>query len=59
MTTLLIIAVTLVLPLTPLGRVFGFEPLPFWFILVIVAVVLSYVAGAEITKRIFYSKVKF
>jgi Mg2+-importing ATPase len=58
MTTLLIIAVTLVLPLTPLGRVFGFEPLPFWFILVIVAVVLSYVAAAEITKRIFYSRAK-
>ena len=57
--TLLIIAVTFVLPFTPLGKVFGFQPLPLWFLLVIVAIVLLYVAGAEITKRIFYSKVKF
>ncbi len=57
--TLSIIAVTFVLPLTPLGQVFGFEPLPLWFYLVIVVIILLYVAGAEITKRIFYSKVRF
>lgn len=56
MTTLAIIAVTFVLPFTPLGKVFGFEPLPLWFYLVIV---LLYIAGAEITKRVFYSKVRF
>jgi Mg2+-importing ATPase len=57
--TLLIIAATFVLPLTPLGEVFGFQPLPLWFLLVIVAIVLLYIVGAEITKRVFYSKVKF
>jgi Mg2+-importing ATPase len=57
--TLLIIAVTFVLPFTPLGEIFSFQPLPLWFLLVIVAIVLLYIAGAEITKRIFYSKVKF
>lgn len=59
MTTLAIIAVTFVLPFTPLGKVFGFEPLPLWFYLVIVVIILLYVAGAEITKRVFYSKVRF
>lgn len=59
MTTLLIIAVTLVVPFTPLGEVFGFQPVPLWFMFVIAVIVLLYVAGAEITKRIFYSKVKF
>jgi len=38
---------------------FGFELLPFWFYLMIVAIILLYVAGAEITKRVFYSKIRF
>jgi len=59
MTTLLIIAVTFALPFTPLGRIFGFEPLPVWFLLVIVVIVLLYIGGAEITKRLFYRMVKF
>jgi Mg2+-importing ATPase len=58
-TTLAIIAVTFVLPFTPLGEIFGFQPVPLWFLLVIVLIVLLYIAGAEITKRVFYSKVKF
>jgi Mg2+-importing ATPase len=57
--TLLIIGVTFVFPFTPLGKVFGFEPLPLWFLVVIVVIVLSYIAGAEITKSIFYRKIKF
>jgi Mg2+-importing ATPase len=57
--TLLIIAATFVLPFTSLGAVFGFQPLPLWFFLVIVAIVLLYIAGAELTKRFFYSKFKF
>jgi P-type Mg2+ transporter len=58
-TTLLIVGVTFIFPFTPLGQLFGFQPLPLWFFFVIVVIVLLYVAGAEITKRIFYSKVKF
>jgi Mg2+-importing ATPase len=46
-------------PFTPLGEVFGFQPVPLWFMFVIAVIVSLYVAGAEITKRIFYSKVKF
>jgi Mg2+-importing ATPase len=58
-TTLLIVGVTFVFPFTPLGQIFGFQPLPLWFLFVIVIIVLLYVVGAEITKRIFYRKVKF
>jgi Mg2+-importing ATPase len=52
--TLAIIVVTLALPFTPLGRLFHFEPLPFPFFLLIGVIVIFYVTGAEITKRIFY-----
>lgn len=58
-TTLAIIAVTFALPFTPLGAVFGFQPLPLWFLLIIVLIVLIYIAGAEVTKRIFYKRVNF
>ncbi|MGD0755678.1 MAG: magnesium-translocating P-type ATPase [Bacteroidales bacterium] len=57
--TLSIAVITLVFPFTPLGNIFGFSPLAlstYIFILLIVAV---YILGAEITKRIFYKKVKF
>jgi Mg2+-importing ATPase len=57
--TLLIIGATFILPFTSLGTIFGFQPLPLWFLLVIVAIVLLYIVGAEITKRVFYSRFKF
>ncbi len=58
-TTLVIIVATFVIPYTPLGQVFGFEPLPVWFLFIIVVIVLLYTAGAEIAKRIFYRRIKF
>lgn len=54
--TLAIVAVTLALPFTPLGRLFHFEPLPILFFLLIGVIVLLYVTSAEITKRIFYRR---
>lgn len=57
-TTFLIIAVTLILPLTPLGKRFGFSPLPPSFLLFMGIIVLLYIATAEITKRAFYKKSK-
>ena len=47
-------AVTLALPYSPLARLFHFEPLPAAFFLLIAAVVLFYVTGAEVLKRVFY-----
>jgi Mg2+-importing ATPase len=57
--TLLIVGLTLILPFTPLGEVFGFIPLPFSFILFVGSIVGLFMVAAEITKGIFYRKVKF
>jgi Mg2+-importing ATPase len=59
MTTLLIAAATLIVPYSPLAALFGFNPLPVSFLLFIGLIVLFYIVIAEITKRIFYKKVKF
>jgi Mg2+-importing ATPase len=56
--TLLICVVTLVLPYTPLGKIFGFSPLGLPFLLLIGLIVMGYVISAEIAKTIFYRKVK-
>jgi Mg2+-importing ATPase len=58
-TTLSICAATLILPFTPLAAIFGFSPLPISFLLLIGLIVLFYIITAEITKKIFYEKVKF
>ena len=57
--TLSIAAITLILPFTPLGTVFGFSPLAFSTYLLLLIIVVVYILAAEITKRIFYKKVKF
>jgi P-type Mg2+ transporter len=57
--TLTIAALTLILPFTPLGTIFGFCPLNLSTYLLLLLIVLVYILVAEITKRIFYRKVKF
>jgi P-type Mg2+ transporter len=59
MATLLIVAITSILPFTPLGTVFGFTTLSISTYILILLIVVIYVIAAEITKRIFYKKVKF
>ena len=58
MATLLVVVATLLLPLTPLGKILGLPPLPISFLLLIGIIVVGYILSAEMTKRIFYSKVK-
>ena len=58
-TTLSVFAATLILPFTPLAVLFGFSPLPISFLLFIGLIVLFYIVAAEITKKVFYKKVKF
>jgi Mg2+-importing ATPase len=58
-TTLSVAVVTIILPFTPLGYVFGFSPLPLTTYLMLFLIVAVYIAAAEITKTIFYKKVKF
>ena len=57
--TLSIAVITLIFPFTPLGIVFGFSPLTLSTYLLLLMIVVLYILAAEITKRIFYKKVKF
>jgi Mg2+-importing ATPase len=56
--TLSIVVATLILPFTPLGKIFGFNPLGVSFLLLIGMIVLGYIFSAEIAKRVFYRIVK-
>ena len=57
--TLAIAVLTFILPFTPLGTVFGFSPLSFSTYLYLLLIIVLYIIAAEITKTIFYKKVKF
>jgi P-type Mg2+ transporter len=57
--TLLIVAVTILFPFTPLAELLGFQPLPLKILLVIGMIVVLYIIGAEIAKRSFYKRVNF
>ena len=59
LTTLSIVALTLILPFTPLADIFGFSRPPLVSILLIGIIILFYIITAEIAKTIFYRKVKF
>jgi Mg2+-importing ATPase len=52
--TIAVAAITLPLPWTSLGRLFGFVPLPLEFLLPLGLILVSYVACAELAKRWFY-----
>jgi hypothetical protein len=39
------------LPFTPLGGLFGFEPLPWLFFPLLMGVVAAYIIAAELLKR--------
>ena len=54
--TLLVVALTLVLPLTPLARVFEFTLLPLKFVPILAVIVALYVISAELTKAWFYNR---
>jgi Mg2+-importing ATPase len=57
--TLVIVGVTLILPFSPLGGLFGFRPLPAPFFVALGAIMVLYIIAAEIAKRVFYKKIKF
>jgi Mg2+-importing ATPase len=58
MATLLVVAVTFILPYTPLDQLLGFSKLPVSFILIIIAIVIVYIVSAEFAKRVFYRLVR-
>ena len=55
-TTLAVVVMTLLVPLTPLAGLFGFHPLPVSFLLMMGLIVLLYIGSAEWVKRAFYAK---
>jgi P-type Mg2+ transporter len=57
--TLVIVAVTLLLPYTPLARLLGFQPLNALFLTLMSAIVALYIIAAEFVKHWFYSRVNF
>jgi len=54
MTTMGIVAVGWLLPFTPLGAIFEFQPLPWWFLLVLLGMIAVYIALVEVIKKGFY-----
>jgi Mg2+-importing ATPase len=58
-TTVMIIIVTLSLPFTPLGNLFGFCIIPVSFLLALGIIMVLYISSAEIAKYFFYRHIKF
>lgn len=56
MATIVIIALTLAIPFTKLGTIFGFVPLSFSFFLAIALILGMYILAAEWTKHKFYER---
>src|SRR5436309_325980 len=56
--TLSTVVLTLILPFTPLGMIFGFSPLPISLLLLVGIIVMGYIISAEMAKTIFYRKVR-
>ena len=52
--TLLVVALTMALPYTPLAKLFGFRPLPLEFLGMIGLIMVLYITTAEVAKKVFY-----
>ena len=59
MATCIVAAAAAVIPLTPLGAVFGLAVLPLHYYAWIAAIVTSYIVAVEAAKRLFYRKGAF
>ena len=57
-TTLMVVAITISLPFTPIAPIVGFVPLPLSLIGMLLMIVTLYLSTAEIAKHIFYRMVK-
>ena len=51
--------VTIAIPFTRLGTIFGFVKIPINFLLILLLILIAYMALAEVTKKIFYNHVKY
>ena len=57
--TILIIGLTLIAPLTPLGTIFEFIPMPAAFLLVLIIILMLYILAAEQAKKLFYKRIHY
>ncbi|MGA7722550.1 MAG: magnesium-translocating P-type ATPase [Ignavibacteriaceae bacterium] len=55
--TLTIVAVTIILPFTPIAGILGFSPLSLPLFIYIALIILLYIVTAEVAKNIFYKRV--
>jgi Mg2+-importing ATPase len=55
LTTILVVIVGWIIPITGVGKVFGFSVLPVHIIFTLIAIVAFYLISTEIGKRLFYS----
>ena len=58
LSTLIFIAIALVLPYLPFNKIFGFVPLPAPLMLTMIGLTAFYVLATEITKKFFYSRLE-
>lgn len=56
--TLVVDALTLALPYSPLAGVLGFSPLPPLFLMLLGGILLAYLLTAEVTKHLFYRQMQ-
>ncbi len=54
--TFAIVAVTLIIPYSPLAGLLGFTPLPAHFVVVMLVIVAAYLFSAEMVKRVFHKR---
>ena len=59
LTTIVIVCVTLILPFTPLGKIFGFAQPSLLVLGLMSIIVIFYIIMGEVVKGIFYKRVKF
>ncbi|HEX7321196.1 MAG TPA: magnesium-translocating P-type ATPase [bacterium] len=57
--TFMVIGIAFLIAFTPIGKLFGFGPLPSSFLILLGIVMVLYIIIAEIIKKIFYKAVKF
>lgn len=56
--TLIVAVVTVLLPYTPAGILFGFAPISLLYLVMLLLVVVVYIISAEVAKRIFYKRAR-
>ncbi len=54
--TLAVVSGAVALPYTPIGQLFGFVPLPLFFLGIMAVIVAAYIGSAEALKQVFYRR---